>query len=202
MYLILVRQLCKKYEVVTEMTTAGVRSVVPLNLDSLQLGLPGITPVIGSSFAEASRLCFCYHGHPVGVQLIVEGDFTATYEVSWSGDVTDQERDSWQDQQELTESGACGVAILLILELTEYTVIRRAMKGTGIDYWLGHKEDTAPFQSAARLEISGILSGDSSKVQHRVREKLQQTSPTDGKLTAHVVVVEFSRPTASVLVKA
>jgi hypothetical protein len=45
-----------------------------------------------------------------------------------------------------------------VLELTDYTIVERACKGTGFDYWLGDEDDDL-FQWKARLEISGILKG-------------------------------------------
>jgi hypothetical protein len=101
---------------------------------------------------------------------------------------------SWDDHQEATEAGATGLAFLLILNLTEFTIIRRARKGTGFDYWLGFKDAELPFQDAARLEISGILKGDAHEMRSRVRKKLKQTQPTDGVLPAYIVVVEFGSP--------
>ena len=90
---------------------------------------------------------------------------------------------------------------ILIVELTEYTVVRRSRKGTGFDYWLGHQNAVAPFQDAARLEISGIHRGDLRDVRARVTRKKQQTALSDGKLPAYIVVVEFSRPLSYVVKK-
>lgn len=105
-----------------------------LDLDTLRKGLPGITPEIGALFAQATRICLYRHGHSVGVSLSISGQFPTACSISWSEVVTPQTLNAWQDQQEATEFGACGVAILLMLELTEYTVIRRAIKGDGVDY--------------------------------------------------------------------
>jgi hypothetical protein len=87
--------------------------------------------------------------------------------------------------------------------MTGYTVVQRAVKGTGIDYWLG-EEDVLPFQNMARLEISGILHGEASDVQQRVKEKINQTRRSDmtisgNPLPAFIVVVEFSQPLAQVV---
>lgn len=124
----------------------------------------------------------------------IKGDFDATFQVKWDNQITDQIRNSWNDTQDLTEFGAMGIGILLILKLTDYTVIRRARKGEGIDYWLGKKDSELPFQEFARLEISGILEGSDSKIKVRIKQKKVQTFPTDGKLPAYISVTEFSKP--------
>jgi hypothetical protein len=172
-----------------------------IDLDTLKLGLPGMAPELGAFYSQASRVCFYHHGHPNGVVIVVTGDFVAQFGVVWSEPVTSQVLNSWRDEQEMTEFGAIGVAILLMLELTPYTVIRRAVLGDGVDYWLGYRNSEAPFQGAARLEISGILRGDAATIRSRVRAKEQQATATSKELPAHIIVVEFSAPAAYYTVK-
>jgi hypothetical protein len=77
-------------------------------------------------------------------------------------------------------------------------VIQRSRKGTGFDYWLGD-ESYMPFESKARLEVSGIRNGDQKVVTARVRAKLMQTEVSDvTSLPAYIVVVEFGHPVAEV----
>ena len=60
-------------------------------------------------------------------------------------------------------------------------------------------EEALPFQSSARLEVSGILNGTESQFATRVKQKLKQTEVSDRtKLTAYAVVVEFGQPQAEV----
>ena len=111
--------------------------------------------------------------------------------------MTEIVKSTWNDEDELTEEAACGIAILLVEEMTEYTVIRRSRKKTGVDYFLGFKESEIPFQDSARLEVSGILSGVDSKIRSRIKEKVKQIAPSDdGILPAYVTVIEFSAPIA------
>ncbi len=93
------------------------------------------------------------------------------------------------------------MAILIILALTDYTVIRRSRKGTGIDSWLGYQDADYPFQDAARLEVSGIRRGNDRILNARVSQKIRQTQPSDGALPAYIVVVEFSSPYARLVKK-
>jgi hypothetical protein len=118
--------------------------------------------------------------------------------------ITDQALRTWNDLQEATEYGATAIAVLLAKKEIGYAVIERSMKGTGIDYWMGDESDGPPFQSKARLEISGILKvqGNDSAVRRavtaRVRQKLRQTGPSSNPLPAYVIVVEFGMPLAEV----
>ncbi|SRR6266498_2705974 len=165
-----------------------------LDLSKLDNGLPGITPRWGCFLSEASSTCLVSQKHGLGVEMKVLGSQKAQFKIYWNSQVQSQAFAAWNDEQELTEYGACGIAIMLVLELTGYTVIQRAKKGTGVDYWLGYKESERPFENSARLEVSGILKGDDSDVKGRVKKKIKQTEPSDGPLPAIVVVVEFGKP--------
>ena len=112
----------------------------------------------------------------------------------WSITINDQILRSWADEQELVEYGACGVAILMMLNLVGFKVIRRARKGTGFDYWLASTNEDLPFQEAARLEVSGILTGREAELMKRIRQKVIQTQRSSSSLPAYVVVVEFGTP--------
>ena len=175
-----------------------------LALTKLAEGLPGITPAYGSALAEAGAICFEDQNHPEGVELKVDGAFTAKYKVYWQ-EVTDQMLRCWNDPEDTTEHAAYGVAFLLMRDLTEYTVISRSLKGTGFDYWLAkeeHEDEPPSFQNKARLEVSGIRSGDISRVQARVRQKLEQVKPSDSLLfPTYIVVVEFGVPLSQVVIK-
>jgi len=174
-----------------------------LVLTKLAEGLPAVTPAFGAALAEAGAVCFEEQNHPNGVELKVDGAFTAKYTVYWQ-EVTAQMLRCWNDYEVTTEHAAYGVACLLILDLTGYTVIERRRKGDGFDFWLGEEksESELPFQKKARLEVSGIRRGNHSRVQERVRQKLEQVKPSDSLgLPAYVVVVEFSTPLSKVVKK-
>ena len=166
-------------------------------LTDLANGFPAITPVFGASLAEACAVCLSDRGHPQGINLIVEGDFQATFKLYWQP-VTPQMLRCWNDLEYTTEHAAYGIAFMIITRLTDFTVIERSRKGTGFDYWLGTENDDSllPFQNKARLEISGIRAGDEKRINIRLKQKLEQTKPSDGLLPAYVVVVEFSKPIA------
>jgi len=158
-----------------------------------------LTREVCEFFSQAAAVCLDNQNHSQGVVFNVEGDFSSEFQLFWN-EVTQQMRDSWDDMSDTTEDGATCLAILMVQKLTEYKVIRRARKKTGFDYWLGDKKDGYPFQDKARLEISGILKGNKSQIQQRIKEKIEQTKQSDYlNLPAYIVVVEFSTPMLQVV---
>jgi hypothetical protein len=63
---------------------------------------------------------------------------------------------------------------------------------------LGNEDDL--FQRKARLEVSGILRGDTRRINSRVREKMEQTKQSDQlSIPAYIAVIEFSTPRSKVV---
>ena len=144
--------------------------------------------------AEAGSVCLESQGHTSDVSLRVQGDADKSHELRCLA-VTDQMRRSWADEEEATEEGAAGIAVLLTRQETGYFANSRSRKRTGIDFWLGTDPDV--LVRAARLEVSGILHGNASRIRARVQEKMEQTGQSDASgLPAYVSVVEFSEPVA------
>jgi hypothetical protein len=172
-----------------------------MDISALHAGFPGISPEWGASLAQAASVSLEAQGHVPPRECAVEGSITALHALTWPT-TTDQIRRTWNDLDEAVEHGAYGVAALLVAEHTDLEVVERSRKGTGFDYWLGPKgDDSALFQKAARLEVSGIGNGDDSAVNARVKKKLKQTTVSDGTLPAYIVVVEFGTPRAHVTQK-
>lgn len=142
-------------------------------------------------------MCFEDNGHCCGVSMDVQGHFTDSFSVDWPT-VTEQMRLCWNDLEYATEHGAYGVAFLVVLALTPFTVIKRARRGTHFDYWLGNK-DSVLFQDKARLEVSGIRKGGSSDINTRAKQKLQRSEDSSNPLPMYVVIVEFGKPTSKVV---
>lgn len=171
---------------------------IPKILDVRQLsqGAPGITPEWGAFMAQAATVCLRERGHRSGVALCVDGAAVFAFVLRfprWNH----QMRRAFGDEQEATEYGACGIAILAVKAMTGYTVVRRSWKGTGFDYWLGHDGDPL-FQAKARLEVSGIRNGSDHDVSARTAQKLAQLDSTAIRLPGYVAVVEFGTPRARV----
>src|SRR5688500_18377794 len=170
-----------------------------LRLISLAEGMPGVSPEVGMSWAQACAVCLHSNDHSDGVELHVSGIKDAIFAIEWDPDLTDQVLRTWGD--EATEHGACAITYLLIPRLPDYTIIRRARNGEGVDYWLGDLRSDNILKNAARLEISGILKGNKSSIKSRVKTKKKQTERSEGELPAYVAVVEFSKPEAQVVRK-
>jgi hypothetical protein len=173
-----------------------------LVITKLEQGLPAITPAFGAALAEACAVCLSDQRHTQGVEIQVTGDLTDVFKMYWQK-VTDQMLRCWNDSEYTTEQAAYGITLLIIQELTEYTVVERSRRGTGFDYWLGKKGENnqLPFQNAVRLEVSGIRKGDDSKIKARAKQKLEQVSSVDDSLPVYIVVVEFSKPLCFVVRK-
>jgi hypothetical protein len=129
----------------------------------------------------------------------VDGAHDARFALEWDA-ATSQMQCCYADPDEATEFGACGIAALLVQKLADLTIVARSRRGTGFDYWLGHRDDELLFQGKARLEVSGIRKGTDAGVAAREQQKLKQVeryqpaSPTP----AVIVIVEFGAPRSRV----
>jgi len=99
--------------------------------------------------------------HRSPVELLVDGDFSNKYLVSWSEPMSKR---GWKEPRDFAEAGAFALAFYLTTSLTEYQVVEQAPIGKGgFDYFLGYKEDYPKYDPDnfmnARLEISGTSQG-------------------------------------------
>ena len=151
-----------------------------IDLDKLKTGIPVISKKIGAFLAEAAAICLHLNGYKSGVKLKVQGEIEEILTIEWNDKITDDVLNSWNDAKEATEFGATALAILLLLEYTDFTYVTRAYQGTGIDYWLGTGEYTKEMlpisNRKGRLEISGILKeSKSNTVNMRINQKKKQS---------------------------
>lgn len=165
-----------------------------INLEEIKMiSIPGISPGTALYLCENALACFCRQGHNSGVSLECHGISEQSEPVEWTTEYTQQMDRSLNDQEVATEHGAVCISILFAIHHTEYTVIMRARKKTGVDYWLCRKEDFL-FQNAARMEVSGIFNNP-NQVAIRIKKKIKQSNQSDSSsLPAYISVVEFSRP--------
>jgi hypothetical protein len=166
--------------------------------------ISGLTSKFINNIADAAIVCLDNQRHNSGVVLKINGSLNGNIVLSWSDEVTNQIKDTWNDLEETTEYGATYIAIVVVYYFTSLKAIKRSVKGTGFDYWLGEKEDEISlFQEKARLEISGILQENKNgQVRYRVKEKIKQVEKSDSlRLPAYIVVVEFGTPKSEVAMK-
>jgi hypothetical protein len=168
-----------------------------INLSDIRNGFPGMSSVICAQCYEACMVCFHRHNHNDGVLLDLQGDVIAKIALQWEDYFDDQIDRTWKDPEYSTEHGAICISAMLVKECTEYTIIERSRKGTGVDYWLG-KEDDIPFHNSARLEISGIFKeSEKNNLNKRLKIKKKQTNQSDSmQLPAYISIIEFSNPQA------
>lgn len=174
-----------------------------LNLERLEEGYMSLSRRKSAAHGEASFYCLDSQNHKTGINLQIEGSFTEIYCLEWPYNMTEQVIRTWRENNEATDEGACGIAFLLITDLTDYDDISRAWHTTGFDYYLSYQAAVEPFEAAAKLEVSGIRAAkNDSEIKQRVKQKLAQTDVSDGDaLPTYVIVVEFSRPVAQVVRK-
>ena len=165
-----------------------------VSFEPLYNGILGISVAYGSFLAEAASFCLKWKKHPSPVSLHVSGKTLVILRLHWKDPGTDATR-TYTDLEEATEYGAYGVALVTVVKLTGIPYVERSAKGTGIDYWLTDGTDGAPFQKAARLEISGILDGDDAAIMSRLNRKIAQTERSKStSIPAYVAIVEFGLP--------
>lgn len=169
-----------------------------LKLRDLAYRTPAIPRATGIHLAHAAAVCLENQGHESGVKLLVRGDFAVTLPVVWSFHITDRIRNYWADLVEATEYGAYALALLLLRQLAGYHVIERTSRGTGFDWWLG--PTATSLDKTAQLEVSGVLKGDASRIEQRMRLKTKQVAQAAKKgIPTYVAVLEFSTPCAEVI---
>ena len=161
---------------------------------------------------RAAQIALSEAGHPVSVNCEVKDQEKPLFTIvlQWKELQNRSAVRSWRQRQRLGEWAAEGVAFMLVEQFTPYTVVYQAEVdtrpggGTGIDYYLGSKEnlncedeDDFP-EHLARLEISGILAQSSSSLNSRVKDKIERTMLSDGYGTpAYIIVVDFRTPVAN-----
>jgi hypothetical protein len=185
-----------------EQTTTPV-----LRLESLADGIPVIFGGGHHWLIQKCVFSLDKQGHARGVILhvilhVIQGD-TADYDFSliWELETTEQLRKAHADSVESVEDSAKALSFLLVRELTPYTAVEQAQRGTTVDYFLSEKsrDDDLIFNNTARLEVSGINAGDMQQVDARVKDKLDRLR--DDHLPAYIVVVEHKAPLAKMVVK-
>ena len=175
------------------------------------LHLDKIQDVVQVSAGKAKQLmetcvwCLLASNRVNGLTMrVTEESLNDSYFVIWPDEHIDTEAiNRTYNQDDAIEDGAEAIALLLSIHRTEYTAVERATTTTGIDYWLGYKDNrNNPFKRAGRLEVSGIFEeNESNTVKNRVKDKLRQTKPTDRTFPVYVIVVEFSQPYATMVKK-
>jgi len=170
-----------------------------LTLEELKETIELFSPVQCDFLAENCIVALENNAHKTGCDLKVSGDHDKVYKINWTKTFN---KAGYKEEKKITEHAAETISFFLTTKLTEYNVVEESRIGTGVDYWLAYNAESAKYDPRnffqARLEISGINKESATNtLEKRVKEKKEQTKPTDGtKLPAYVSVVEFSTPKA------
>lgn len=168
-----------------------------IDLDILQKGQKGMTPVVGNFLLEGLVYCLTVNGHQSGTILNVSGEFEEKFELVWSIKLTEQIKSSWNDSVELVEYGATGLAALLTKILLDFEFLQRNLQTEGCDYKIGVPENS---ETRALLEVSGILTkSNSNTINTRVNRKLEQVKKKVKDIPAYIIVTEFSVPKSKIV---
>jgi hypothetical protein len=164
-----------------------------LTLSNLKAVADGLSQVQCNFYSEACAVAFEKNNHISETKLTVDGVYKGSFQVVWEKATS---LTGWQDNDVIAENAAIAIACFLVTEVTEYTIVRQSIKGTGFDYWLGYKTEHPKFDPSnfllARLEISGIFHGTSTDLNSRVQKKLKQVDRSAKmKLPAFIAVTEF-----------
>ncbi len=178
-----------------------------LNLEDLRNGCSGILSSFGSFMCDCAIYSFASQGHTSGVALevLTDNQQTLKYHVMWAGELTTQMLRSLNDDERATDYGAMGLAVLLILQLTDYQHFTVSQKGTGVDFFLFREEpfDADISHADARLEISGIRrTSRTNTIAIRRKHKMEQVKPSDATgLDVYISITEFSKPNSILVTK-
>ena len=175
-----------------------------LALEDLKRGYPGLDKDAGASHRKAAMVCLDSKEHESGVYCEMKSlkETMSMLRLTWNEAVTQQMKNTWYDRREASEMGAAGLAILVILAFTEYTILRRMDidEKTGMDYWLSKSANVGNLtenflKGDARLEVAGRRSASTGTIRGIVESKLKRSKKSDKSGTpAYVIVMEFSRP--------
>ena len=134
-------------------------------------------------FAAAAAVCIHrFHVPPKVWAVKADDGDTIHYEVPWTPP-SDEGLRTYDDDDETTEFGACGMALAAVDIHMGLAAYSRAKKKTGVDFYLctARASDTASSLSydldhreTVGLEVSGVSDDTDANFNERVRRKLAQ----------------------------
>lgn len=103
-----------------------------LELSDILKGLPGISSVEGTNLHENCVVKLHRHKHSSSTTLKLSGERDVDVSLVWTDSFDDVLDRTYADRQCSIERSAVCINVLLALKLTDYTVIERSRKGTGL----------------------------------------------------------------------
>jgi len=168
-----------------------MRDVGPLRVDRLHERHRGLTQALADSYAEAASVCWARHYQPPVTVSLRHNDTDEFRVVNFA--VPDARvRSAYANEIDATETGAYGVSLAAVEEVTGLVAVGRAETLTGADWYVApNGTSIEDLESCVRLEVSGISAGASADIKRRLREKVAQAARGESNLPAIAAVIGF-----------
>jgi len=167
-----------------------------LKLQTLGNGVTALLKEYEACLGSAAGVCLEDQGHTPTVKMQVTGCRKDVFALDWRP-IPDEAKRTWENEQQTTEFGACGVALLLARSIAQIKAFRVSRKPSGFDFWMTSRDSVYPFQQCARLEVSGIRCGSEMK-KSRLQEKIDRLHRYPNPVPAFIIIIEFGEPGALV----
>lgn len=161
----------------------------------------GLKRELTDVFAATAAICMeRHHASPTVWSVQFDGGASAEYEVPWRTPMNEDRR-SYNNDEEATEPGACGIALAAVEAHLGLVVYARAEPRTGVDFYLlaprpdrfeGMVYDV-DHPGLVGLEVSGINHDTDVIMGIRLRAKIQQVRRGRSPYRAIAGVVGFLR---------
>jgi hypothetical protein len=133
------------------------KNAVIITLESLPNQIPCLSTNWCRVLVEGAVVCLTTQQHESNLTMRLVGPTNisdaSSVTICWETVVSGALAKTYRNDPQTTDFGAMALALLLTLELTDYTHFMVSRIGDGVDYWL-QKDDEDDV--SARLEISGI----------------------------------------------
>jgi hypothetical protein len=161
----------------------------------------GLKRELTDVFAASAAICMERHRtSPTIWSVQFDGNASAEYEVAWQTP-TDEDRRSYNNDEEATELGACGIALAAVEAHLGLVALSRAEPRSGVDFYLlaPHPDRFVglaydfDYPGLVGLEVSGINRDTDATMGSRLRAKIQQVRRGSSPYRAIAGVVGFLR---------
>ncbi len=151
----------------------------------------GVTAAIGNAYAEAAGVCLDRHHVSPQSFLLVNAGGELRALTRWVAPDA-RTKSAWANRDDATEAGAYALALAAVETALGLVAVRRAETLTGSDYYLGAPGEVAQsFMALFRLEVSGVDSGDDTRLSARLAQKIRQARHGRSRLPAIALAVGF-----------
>jgi len=164
-------------------------TVVVPTAEQLERDHPGLSLHVAGAVLEALRVVLDRHHSSPTQFAVVDGSDRDSLEIEWVAP-TMRLHDVHADASRATEWAAELVALLSVHQSRRLVVVRRAPRGSRVDFYVGVPGDR--FENAVLLEIAGR--DDVASLSALLAEKIDQARRNPDGLPALAAVVRFARP--------